>query len=224
MIRLSLFVFMFLLVIIIFLIWYFGFSWKFVLMIGIVTGVFIASMAISHVYAATPSIEERIEQYKQAHSIQEISRYIFIGDSRTAGMQMSVQSDDVWSCKQSVGYDWMVSEGIPAIEGQITDDTAVFILLGVNDLGNSQAYADYVNNKAKEWTGKTYFVSVGPVGNTTVTNSQIEGFNSIIEDNAISYEYLDLYNSMVADGFGTWDGLHYTPETYQYIYKVLKKM
>lgn len=188
---------------------------------GVVACIAAAFTVCGSLSAAT--IEERIEQYRESH-FDMPSEYIFIGDSRTVGMQSFAQGsgNDIWSCKKAAGYDWMVSEGIPAVEGQISEDTAVFILLGINDLAHSQAYADYINSKAASWEGRTYFVSVGPVGNTTVTNTQIESFNSVLKDNAEHYEYLDLYGSMVQDGFGTWDGLHYTPDTCQYIYNFLK--
>lgn len=171
-------------------------------------------------------ISERVKLYKETMGFDEApEKYIFIGDSRTVGMQMTVGGEeDCWSCKTSMGYDWMVSEGIPAVEGEIGDGVAVFVLLGVNDLGNAAAYAEYVNQKAADWAeagASTYFVSVGPVGSTTVTNQQIEDFNSVISSNADEYRYLDLYSSMQKDGFSTSDGLHYTSDTYWYIYQFL---
>ena len=203
------------------LVWAFKSHRNMLVCMGVVLSISASCTTASYVKAAT--LEERIAQYKETHIKTDISKYIFIGDSRTVGMQMSVQGDnDIWACRESIGYDWMVSDGIPSVEAEISEDSAVFILLGINDLGNSAAYADYVNNKAAEWPCTTYFVSVGPVGDTTVTNSQIEDFNSVIGSMAASYKYLDLYNSMVSDGYETVDGLHYTSGTYGYIYDFLK--
>ncbi len=204
------------------LMFFFGNPARTAIVAGIFTGILIAFVAVS-CYAHAETLEDRIDRYEELHGIPKISKFIFVGDSRTVGMQAAIpQNEDIWSCKEAIGYDWMVSEGIPSVETQITDNSAVFVLLGVNDLGNGAKYAEYLNSKASAWKGKAYFVSVGPVCNTTVTNAQIESFNSIIRDNADSYKYIDLYNNMNADGFSTVDGLHYTAGTYQYIYNFLK--
>lgn len=176
-------------------------------------------------------IQDRISLYegwflKDAQEPQP-TKYIFVGDSRTVGMQMAVGGpEDAWACKTSMGYDWMVSEGIPQIEGDVVEGARIYILLGINDLGNAQRYADYVNGKAAEWKeegASTYFVSVGPVGQTTVTNGQIEAFNATVKDQQDAYEYLDIYDDLAANGYSTVDGLHYTSGTYQYIYGLLKQ-
>lgn len=57
-------------------------------------------------------------------------KLIFIGDSRTEGIRDAVQDDSIWSCLSSMGYDWMVSDGVPEIEDEIQDNTAVIILMG----------------------------------------------------------------------------------------------
>lgn len=182
------------------------------------------------VYAG--DVQERVSDYAAQNedlAKQEPSKYIFIGDSRTVGMQMAVggTEKDVWSAKESIGYDWMVSNGIPDVEGEIEDGTAVFILLGVNDLYRPGTYADTVNAYAEEWNdlgADTYFVSVGPVSSSyAYLTGDIEGFNSVICDSAVSYDYIDLYGAMVQDGYDTADGLHYTNSTYQYIYDFLEE-
>ena len=93
-------------------------------------------------------------------------KLVFIGDSRTEGLRDAVNDDSVWSCLSSMGYDWMVSTGVPQVEDQIEDNTAVIILMGVNDLYHVNDYISYINAKAAEWGDRgaqTYFVSVGPV-------------------------------------------------------------
>ncbi len=47
----------------------------------------------------------------------------------------------------SMGYDWMVSTGVPQVEDQIEDNTAVIILMGVNDLYHVNDYISYINSK-----------------------------------------------------------------------------
>ncbi len=183
------------------------------------------SALLRRIYNAV--VYERMRMYGDSYIPQEFGRYIFIGDSRTAGMQMSVpaNSQDCWSCRDSTGYDWMVSSGIPAVEPAITENTAVFILFGVNDLGNVNNYISYINRKTLEWEAlgaETFFVAVGPVGNTTVTNAQIENFNRAVWENTCA-TYIDLYSALLYNGFSTQDGLHYTSGTYTYIYNYLKE-
>ena len=89
-------------------------------------------------------------------------KLVFIGDSRTEGLRDAVNDDSVWSCLSSMGYDWMVSTGVPQVEDQIEDNTAVIILMGVNDLYHVNDYISYINAKAAEWGDRgaqTYFVS-----------------------------------------------------------------
>ena len=65
----------------------------------------------------------------------------------------------------------MVSTGVPQVEDQIEDNTAVIILMGVNDLYHVNDYISYINSKAAEWGNRgaqTYFVSVGPVQNDPI--------------------------------------------------------
>ena len=43
--------------------------------------------------------------------------------------RQAVNDDSIWSCLSSMGYDWMVSTGVPQVEDQIEDNTAVIILM-----------------------------------------------------------------------------------------------
>lgn len=147
---------------------------------------------------------------------------IFIGDSRTEGIRDAVQDDSIWSCKSSMGYDWMSSTGVPEIEDEIDEYTSVIILMGVNDLYNINNYVNYINNKAIEWAGigaKTYFVSVGPVENDKYTNNtEIESFNSEMEENLVGVNYIDVYSHLTENGYSTLDGTHYPDSVSEDIY------
>lgn len=159
-------------------------------------------------------------------------KLIFIGDSRTEAIRDAVQDDSIWSCLSSMGYDWMVSDGAPEIEDEIQDNTAVIILMGVNDVHHVNEYIQYINQKAKEWTdlgASTYFVSVGPVENDPyVTNAQIESFNSSMEANLIGVNYIDIYTHLTENGYSTLDGIHYPDdvsiEIYNYILEHLEEV
>lgn len=175
--------------------------------------------------APTLSPEEgTISKPSHAEASQK-DKLIFVGDSRTEGIRDAVQDDSIWSCLSSMGYDWLVSTGVPQIEEEIEDNTSVIILMGVNDVDNSNKYVQYINEKAKEWTdlgASTYFVSVGPVEKDSyVTNEQIESFNDAMEANLIGVTYIDVYSYLMETGYSTLDGIHY-PETvsveiYKYI-------
>ena len=96
--------------------------------------------------ASTPTPEQEAETDKQNPADQgtlskpdhpdtiSADKLVFIGDSRTEGLRDAVNDDSIWSCLSSMGYDWMVSTGVPQVEDQIEDNTAVIILMGVNDL------------------------------------------------------------------------------------------
>ena len=150
---------------------------------------------------------------------------VFIGDSRTEGLRDAVNDDSIWSCLSSMGYDWMVSTGVPQVEDQIEDNTAVIILMGVNDLYHVNDYISYINSKAAEWGNRgaqTYFVSVGPVQNDPYcSNAEIESFNAAMQANLSGVTYIDVYSHLVSEGFSTVDGTHYpdsvSVDIYNYI-------
>ncbi|MDO5336634.1 MAG: hypothetical protein Q4E89_04105 [Eubacteriales bacterium] len=169
----------------------------------------------------------RPENYEEPSFYNQL---IFIGDSRTVGMCDAVQeSTDVttiWSCKIAMGYDWMVSTGVPQIEQYVGEDTAVIFLMGVNDPGNIQSYISYVNDKADEWDAlgaDTYYAAVGPVSKETryVSGQDIADFNMSLQEGLLDVTYLDVYGYLVENGYSTTDGLHYTASTYQDIYQYI---
>ncbi len=163
---------------------------------------------------------------KPSHTEAAVNdRLIFVGDSRTEEIRDAVQDDSIWSCLSSMGYDWLISTGVPQIEQEIVDNTSVILLVGINDVHNLNKYVQYINEKAKEWTdlgASTYFVSVGPVENASyVTNEQIESFNAAMEANLLGVTYIDVYEHLMETGYSTVDGTHYpedvSVEIYNYI-------
>lgn len=152
-------------------------------------------------------------------------KLVFIGDSRTEGIRDAVSDDSTWCCESGKGYEWMSSTAVPSIENQIGENTAVIILMGVNDVHQVTNYVNYINVKANEWAelgAKTYYVAVGPVeADPYVTNTQIERFNALMEANLIGVNYIDLYSHLVSAGYSTVDGTHYpnsvSVEIYNYI-------
>ena len=158
-----------------------------------------------------------------------VSRVIFVGDSRTVGMQQSVSSNsnDVWSCKTSMGYDWMKSTGIPNIQNKITSGSAVVILMGVNDLYHASSYISYLNSFVSTVTSKgakLYFVSVNPTSKSKdYLNDDIESFNAKMRQGlSSSITYIDTNTYLKNNGYASEDGLHYSSSTYKKIYNYIK--
>ena len=179
--------------------------------------------------------------------ITKSTRRIFIGDSRTVQMYVHLfgtwnnstmsrlargtldTRGDIWSCKSGEGLKWMNSTGIPNIEGRISSNTALIILMGVNDLSNVNQYVNYINGKVDTWTSKgakIYFVSVLPCSGKDIGhNKSINKFNNIIKNNLSSkVTYLDVYSYLFQVGFTTTDGLHYDKKTSQVIYNKILSM
>lgn len=156
-------------------------------------------------------------------------RIIFIGDSRTVGMEMSCggKPEEYWSAEVSMGYNWMVNSGVPSVENLIGRNTDVVILMGVNDLGNVYRYVDYINTKAAEWKelgARTFFVSVTPVDDKkspNAKNSRIESFNAYALENFQDVYYIDAYNR-IRNSYGSPDGIHYDSATYREIYRIIE--
>ena len=185
-----------------------------ILTIALTAGTLTSALLAQPVLAASPTENQEEGTLSKPDHPDTVSadKLIFIGDSRTEGIRDAVQDDSVWSCLSSMGYDWMVSTGVPQVEDEIEDNTAVIILMGVNDLYHVNDYLSYINEKAVEWSdlgAQTYFVSVGPVENDPyASNTEIESFNSAMEANLSGVTYIDVYSHLVTDGFSTVDGIY----------------
>lgn len=164
---------------------------------------------------------------------------VYIGDSRTVGMYNAVYNKPVmgdninvtegsekWIAKNSMGLKF-AQDNWNAIKSQVSKDTRIVLLMGVNDL-NASGYQNLLQSM-KETCDNVYFVSVNPVneskGGSMATNSMITSFNnslkSFCESNGITY--IDTYNSIVDDvtrNSNATDtaGLHYNSSIYQQIY------
>lgn len=150
------------------------------------------------------------------------SDIIFVGDSRTVGMEYAVKNGDyTWLCEVGKGYYWL-KDNIDSIDDYAHEGTKVIINLGVNDLGNASKYIELINSYIDLWESKgmeVYYSAVTPVGDTTVTNEQIETFNSALKSGLDSrIKWIDSYNYLMQNGFSSSDGLHYNNATYTSLY------
>lgn len=160
---------------------------------------------------------------------EERTGYIFIGDSRFVGMDkvcaISQDEDKFVIAKVGEGYDYLKNtaefkaENIIASHPEFTNWKYI-ICLGVNDLGNIKKYQDEFGKIASNHD--LTLVSVNPVAyHKTITNTAISTFNSNI-CNIAGAKYIDSYSVLVNNGFMTADGVHYTKETYQDIYNIIR--
>ncbi len=170
-----------------------------------------------------------------------LANTIFIGDSRTVGMYDALHGTStanstnllredadgtVWSCKVGMGLKWMKETGIPQIEGYITEDSNVVVLMGVNDIADTfmaDRYLMYLDTKAKEWTEKganVYYASVMPLkyDKGYETNEKIGLWNEILKIGLQNAEYIDMDDSVDYD-FS--DMYHYKSHTSLDIYNYL---
>ncbi len=181
----------------------------------------------------------------------EPAKTIFIGDSRTVGMysvihgntgnQFSVrEGDEYWVCANGTRYDWMEQTAAPEADPYVGEGTNVVILMGVNDLIDTDdytpyltKYAGFLNKQAKAWNergAKVYYVTVNPTGDPCeeetgafgkATNQRIQQWNAAVNAaTKANVGYLDTYG-LIRNQYYTYDKLHYNADTYRMIYNII---
>lgn len=174
----------------------------------------------------------KTETQAYAQEIEPIQKtgYIFIGDSRFVGMDthcnISNSDDKFVIAKVSEGHKYLVDVAMHEAYSIIKDNTDIthwkyIICLGINDLHNIDKYVETYNTIKDNID--LVIVSVNPVAyHSTISNEDIEGFNSKLQE-IEGVQYIDTYSGLVDYGFGTVDGIHYTGDTYEYIYLTIGK-
>lgn len=156
-------------------------------------------------------------------------KIIFLGDSRFVGMDICVDEDDAITVAEvGKGYNWLTKTGLQQVkdivESNPNERYTIVIGLGINDLKNIDKYITLYKDLIV--TYNIVFTSVNPIEyHNYITNKQIEEFNNKLisfcqENNTL---YIDTYNKLISNGFSTVDGLHYSKQTYQYIYDIIKQ-
>lgn len=180
--------------------------------------------------------EEEIQAAVDAVANEQATRQlVFIGDSRTVGMNNAVGNDgNLWSAKVGMGYSWMKNSGVPAVEASINANSDVIILMGVNDVRSTSytsKYISYLNDKAATWKtlgANVYYVSVNPMVFETssypgINNTIIEAWNTaMIQGLSEDITYIDTY-SQVLGQLSSRDGIHYSSSSYKTIYALVKQ-
>lgn len=209
---------------------------------------FISSIGLSlltismFIYNSVFCVEAKVVKMEQYTGVEPVVSYesatierpdttgiIFIGDSRTVGMNNTVNIDSVenqWVvAKVGMGYNWLISDGWVQAQQIMYDNSQIgnwklIFNLGVNDLGNIDKYKDFYleNNDRYDIT----VVSVNPTVDeyNGVQCSDIEKFNEKITE-IPNIEYIDTYDELVQTGYNAPDGLHYDSKTYNKIYSII---
>lgn len=177
-----------------------------------------------------------------SHLQEESTEYehiIFLGDSRFVGIRDYTGYDDRchFICEVGTGYSWLTGTAYGSLQeykNQLgTENTAVVINLGVNDLtgggpfdGLAAQYAAFVNDSIKPLGFDVYYMSVNPVNDSacaaagyTLYNGKVEDFNENLRTRLVEdVTWMDTYSWFSANGLGfSGDGLHYPAGTNQAI-------
>lgn len=172
--------------------------------------------------AKAAELRETADSEFSRDQLQVYDKVIMVGDSRFVGMSSAANHPLCqWICEVSMGYDWLVSEAAPVIDASVVPNCAIVINLGVNDVYRPGDYAAFINSKIDGWIGAgadVYFMSINPVVDGyggSVTNAAVEQFNSTMTATlSEKIGYIDTYNYLIQNGYGTADGLHYDASTY----------
>lgn len=160
--------------------------------------------------------------------------YIFVGDSRTEGMHLSVSTrDTLFIAKVSMGYSWLQSTAGPELKEylQANPDVSVVLAFGVNDLANIDNYISYYKTLIAQFPDTAFYVTaVNPVNEAieashgyTVKNSQINAFNKKMKAAIGKDQFINTYKYLKKKGFQTPDGVHYTAGDYIDLYNYVIK-
>ena len=152
---------------------------------------------------------------------------IFVGDSRTVGMEEAVHgknpSDNcLFIGKVGEGFYWLCHEGMEQHDAVLADepDGTVIFNLGVNDLEEIDRYLEYYPQIFADYPEASFYImSVNPVGEKCegTSNEEIKAFNEELAAH-FGERYLDCYHYLKQEGFETVDELHYTNDTYRQIH------
>ena len=197
-----------------------------------------------------PTVQETTNS--NTNYLYQSENILIIGDSRMYDASKIFEEEHLFFVAKSgstCNYLWEEAEAqADAILSKYPDEHfSIFINLGVNDLNlvakldnqivcDAETYANYYLKLKEKWNQHNlFFVSVNPVdekilktgkykGKSMTNNKAIEEFNekivSIVKDYNI--HYCDTYTSLLMNGFGSMDGLHYSDESTHEIVESIK--
>lgn len=145
---------------------------------------------------------------------------IWVGDSRTVGMERAMKDSDCYIGASGEGYYWFSTEGLPLMKKAVQQhpDVPVIFNLGVNDYENLDLYLDLYRSIFDDYPDtRFYFLSVNPIDPercSAITNEEITDFNEHMKA-LFPDTYIDSYTWMLANEIETIDGIHYSEEDYR---------
>ena len=157
----------------------------------------------------------------------QYDRWIWFGDSRTVGMQMTMGMEAIALVGAEIPFFYENVSLLETFRG-----CNIVFNLGVNDIGANldspgsvpaQSYLEaYRDQLSPEFFAENnvIFMAINPLdGKLAYINPLIEEFNDEMWRNLPEYwTFLDTYSWLVENGFSTVDGVHYTNDTYQALY------
>ena len=177
------------------------------------------------------TIDEIHKKWKELDEAQhhEVTQMIFAGDSRVVGMSMA--GGYCYVGKESIGYDWFVTEGVYQLLDlmNVWPDADVILCFGINDVANIGSYiAEYQYLTESYPDTRIWFMSVNPVNDSMASSSgyfinsdMVQSFNDVLQQ-TFPDQYLDVYSYLQENGYGTSDGVHYDTGTYLTIQEYTK--
>lgn len=163
----------------------------------------------------------------QAANGTEKVAYVWLGDSRTVGlnnvMALDEMEDTFVIAKVGMGYNWLKTTAFPELvkfkNEHKYDRYVVLCNLGVNDLGNVENYISFLPEFEKIGVD-LYWISVNPTIDSVkgVQCSAIETFNTKLKENFDTAHWIESYQYLKTVGYSANDGLHYDAATYRVIY------
>jgi len=148
------------------------------------------------------------------------------GDSRTVAMEAVVNDGDVnFIAECGAGYDHLRDLAVPYICSNASKDDIVVLQYGVNDTYHAVEYVREAN-KLSDNGYCVYFVSVNPVideKSRYVKNEDIDKFNEYVKTHLSENVRWIETNAAIRSSFKSTDGIHYTDETTEEIYRIIQK-
>ena len=179
----------------------------------------------------TPTKPEQPKKDEEPVQKPKMDGYIFIGDSRTVGMNLALgnskPSNVYIVAKNSMGYNWLVNSAISEVNKILNNNSNkrfyIYSNLGINDYTYQTSYANKLNELANgSWSKhKVVFISVNPYAGNGYPNEnkKVTNFNNNQKSKLNNVYYCDTYNGIGQSNFSCgWDCIHYNNSTYLKIY------
>lgn len=151
----------------------------------------------------------------------------FIGDSRMVGQQIG-NPNSIYVCEGGQAYPWLMKEETQTKIELAAEYSDIFVFnLGVNGFYDPKLYMNYLMDFCTRHPDKMMiYMSVNPVDDEkaqqygyTVSDNDVQNYNAQLLDSLPeNVLWLDTYTLLTTYGFDTFDGIHYTNQTYRDIY------